>query len=259
MTSNEEGFLAMDLASLLPDSLTYSDALILVLTSATASFITAAMGIGGGLLLLAIMASLVPISVLIPVHGLVQLGSNGNRALMTRRHIDKRLSRQFLLGAVLGALVASLIVVQLPLEWIKLAVASFILYLVWGPKPNPRYLAQTGQLIAGGLTTLISMFVGATGPLVAAFIHRHDMDKLSTTATLAACMSGQHLLKLIVFSAIGISFWQWLPLIGVMIVAGVAGTWWGLKLLNHIPAQHFKLIFRVVISVLAVRLVWSSF
>ena len=56
----------------------------------------------GGVLLLAIMAGIVPAAALIPVHGLVQLGSNGNRALMTRRHIDWPLLRRFALGALAG-------------------------------------------------------------------------------------------------------------------------------------------------------------
>ena len=46
------------------------------------SAMTAAAGIGGGVVLLAIMATVYPPAVLIPVHGMVQLGSNGGRALL---------------------------------------------------------------------------------------------------------------------------------------------------------------------------------
>jgi hypothetical protein len=42
-----------------------------------------AFGIGGGAALLAVMASLVPPAALIPVHGVVQVGSNLGRALTT--------------------------------------------------------------------------------------------------------------------------------------------------------------------------------
>ncbi len=193
---------------LLPASLSLLDACILIATAGFTSLLTGAMGIGGGVLLLAIMAGIVPAAALIPVHGLVQLGSNGNRALMTRRHIDWGLLKRFALGALAGALLASLIVVQLPLQWIQFSVAAFILYLVWGPKPAQRSLGAAGQVLAGGFTTLVSMFVGATGPLVAGFIHRHDMDKLATTATFAGCMSVQHLLKMSVFTAVGFAFWE---------------------------------------------------
>jgi hypothetical protein len=45
---------------------------LLIVASFATSFITAAFGIGGGGVLLAILASLVPPAALIPVHGLVQ-------------------------------------------------------------------------------------------------------------------------------------------------------------------------------------------
>ena len=232
--------------------------LLLIFSAAGTSFITAAMGIGGGVMLLAILASVLPPAALIPVHGLVQLGSNGNRAFMTRQHIDWSMVKSFTVGALVGAFVASFVVIQLPLFLIQLCVALFILYLVWGPKPQKHQISDKGQIAAGAGTTFISMFVGATGPLVAGFIHRQSYDKHKTTATFAACMSFQHLLKMLVFSLVGFAFWQWLPLVILMIAGGMFGTWLGLKMLNHIPAEHFKLIFKAVITILAMRLLWQA-
>lgn len=243
---------------LLPASISVLEAGVLIASAGFTSLLTAALGIGGGVLLLAIMASMVPVAALIPLHGLVQLGSNGNRAWMTRRHIDRALLRRFVLGALLGALLASLLVVQLPLQLIQFSVAAFILYLVWGPKPAQHSLSARGQLLAGVFTTLVSMFVGATGPLVAGFIHRHGMDKLATTATFAACMSAQHLLKMLVFSVVGFAFSEWLVLVVLMILAGTLGSWLGLKLLDRLPGALFARIFRVLVTVLALRLLWQA-
>lgn len=243
---------------LLPTALSGLDAGILILTAGLTSLLTAAAGIGGGVALLAVMASIVPAAALIPVHGLVQLGSNLNRAVMTRRHTDWSMVKRFLAGALIGALIASFIVVQLPVQTIQYAVAGFILYLVWGPKPGRHSLGSAGQIIAGALTTLVSMFVGATGPLAAGFIHRHEMDKLATTATFAWCMSLQHLLKMLVFSVIGFAFQEWLPLLLAMILAGTLGSWWGLKLLNRVPASLFRQLFRWGITLLALRLLWQA-
>ena len=63
----------------LPEGLEQGAAFFLVATSFVASFITAAFGIGGGALLLAFMATLVPTAALIPVHGVIQLGSNAGQ------------------------------------------------------------------------------------------------------------------------------------------------------------------------------------
>jgi len=242
----------------LPAALAPGQALLLILLSGLTSLITAALGIGGGVLLLAVMASMLPVTALIPVHGLVQLGSNFNRALMTRPHIDWVRVRPFALGALLGALIATLVLVQLPLTLIQLSVAAFILYLLWGPGFGKGELSRSGLLVMGVLTTLVSMFVGATGPLVAAWVHRLNAGKFPTVATFAACMSLQHLLKLAVYSTLGFLFVEWLPLILAMVAAGAIGTWLGLKLLDRMPPAWFRPLFRLIVTVLALRLIWQA-
>ncbi|PPR79335.1 MAG: hypothetical protein CFH06_00428, partial [Alphaproteobacteria bacterium MarineAlpha3_Bin5] len=49
--------------------------LILCIVSFLGSFITISLGIGGGVLLLSTMAQILPPTTLIPIHGVVQLGS----------------------------------------------------------------------------------------------------------------------------------------------------------------------------------------
>lgn len=71
----------------LPEGLDASIAAALLACSLLGSMITAGLGAGGGLLLLVMMAMWVPPVAVIPVHGLVQLGSNAGRAGMTWRHI----------------------------------------------------------------------------------------------------------------------------------------------------------------------------
>lgn len=52
---------------------------ILLVTSFLTSLISGALGIGGGALLLTVLATLLPPAALIPVHGVIQLGSNVGR------------------------------------------------------------------------------------------------------------------------------------------------------------------------------------
>ena len=233
-------------------------ALGLILLAGFTSFVTGTMGLGGGMLLLVVMASVIPIAALIPVHGLVQLGSNASRAVMTFKYLDRAMFKYFALGTILGAIAASFVVVQLPLAIIQLAIAVFLLLMVWGLKPSPREMSRPGRIIAGALTTFLSMFVGASGPMVASVVYRNGYNKMTHTSTFANCMTFQHSLKAVVFTMVGFSFWQWLPLVVAMIVSGAIGTWLGLKLLNRIPADKFKLAFKLILSVLAVRLLYQG-
>jgi len=233
-------------------------AVLLIIMSLFTSMMTATVGVGGGVLLLAVMAGSLPVAALIPVHGLVQLGSNGNRAIMTFQHIDWAMLRFFAVGALLGAVFASYIVVQLPLIIIQFAVAAFILFLVWGSKPKAQNMGPLGRTLAGMITTLMTMFVGATGPLVAAFVHRNSYNKMQVTATFASCMTFQHALKAFVFSFVGFSFNQWSGLVIGMVLSGAIGTFIGLKILKRIPATHFMKVFKWVVTLLACRLIWQA-
>src|SRR3546814_13413247 len=52
----------------------------LIVFSAVTSFITAAAGIGGGIMMVAVMAQLMPAQGIIPVHGVLPVASNDARA-----------------------------------------------------------------------------------------------------------------------------------------------------------------------------------
>ena len=247
------------LAHLLPEQFSPLLALVLILCSAITSMITAALGAGGGVMLLAIMALSMPTAAIIPVHGMVQLGSNANRALMTWRYINLRVIAWFLPGVIVGAWLASRLLVNLPLASIQLSIAFFILLLCWGPAIPKVATGPVGTLLASTLTSFLSLFVGATGPLVAAFIkQQQSSQRTQTVATFAAAMTLQHAPKALAFGAAGFVFHDWLPLIACMILAGAAGTWLGLNILSRISDRHFTRLFNVVLTLLAIRLAWQA-
>ncbi|MBE0350030.1 MULTISPECIES: sulfite exporter TauE/SafE family protein [Pseudoalteromonas] len=232
--------------------------IILIILAGFTSMVSAAFGAGGGLMLLVIMASMMPMSVVIPVHGLVQLGSNANRFLYTFKHIDGAMFLYFSLGGIFGALVASTIVTAIPLELMKIVVAAFVLYLLWGVTPKIRETSTLWRILAGLWTSFISMFVGASGPLVGSCLYVNNYNKLQFTATFSSCMTVQHTLKAILYGAVGFAFWQWLPLVMSMIMSGAIGTWLGLKLLHRISSDKFKQIFRLVLTLLSLQLAWQG-
>jgi uncharacterized protein len=229
---------------------------VLVLVSVLTSAVTAAVGVGGGLLMIMAMAQVMPAAALIPVHGMVQLGSNAGRTLLTWRHVDRALLAAFLPGVVLGALVAAWLLVRLPAGVLELCIAAFVFYSCWGPGLPRRALGRTGTLLAGALTTLLSSLVGASGPMVAAFIKQGAEGRLGKVATFSACMSAQHLTKAFVFGVAGFVFRDWLALMLAMVASGFIGTWLGLRLLHRLSEHRFDALFKWALTLLALRLTW---
>ena len=195
----------------------------LIVASYCTSAFTAAFGIGGGVALLALMSTFVPVATLIPIHGVVQLGSNLGRAHHLRAHILWRFLIAFLIGSIVGIAIGTQIVVSLPDAILKVCLALFILYVIWGPKPKKTKGGPLVIALVGGLTSLGAMFLGATGPLVAAVVSGQSADRQRVVATHASAMTIQHGLKIVAFGLVGFAYQSWITLIVCMIISGYLG------------------------------------
>ena len=207
------------------------------------------------MMLVAIGSVLPPLTV-IPVHGVVQFGANAGRAYVMRAHTDYRFFWFFLIGTLVGITVATQIVVSLPQVALQTVLACFILYAVWGPKPGKQKVSAAGFIGVGAVTSFATMFVGATGPLLAAFLPPDQYGKMATVATHSACMMVQHGLKVVAFTIVGFAFMEWMPLIAAMIATGFLGTTTGKKVLEWMPERAFVIGFKTVLTLLAARLLW---
>ena len=229
--------------------------LLLITVSFFTSFITAAIGIGGGTLLLAVMAQVLPAGAIIPIHGVVQAGSNFGRSFLLFAYVHWRLVVVFVLGAFIGAYVGGQIVISLPPNVLKLILGIFILFSVWGPKLKQSRLSVLGLGIGGVLTTLLTMFVGATGPFVLSLIRTFGLSPGDTVATNSVCVMVQHVFKIAVFGLLGFNFAPYATLVVAMIAFGFAGTYLGKIILLKSPPKRFDQLLKLVLSVLAVRLI----
>ncbi len=244
--------------TLLPAEIGPWVAALLVGLSFAASMLTASAGLGGGSIMLAAIASTLPPVAVIPVHGVIQLGSNAGRAALLLKHVNRPVLGYFAIGAVMGAAIGGQLYVNLPGAVLKLVIGLFILYTVWGPKFRKRRIGNRLYALAGAATTFITMFVGGTGPFVAAFISPDRFGKEQTVGTHAACMTIQHGFKVLVFGVLGFAFGPWIMLIVAMVAAGFLGTMVGRAVLLRLPERAFKIAFRTVLTLLALRLIWSA-
>ena len=243
------------LLQFVPSDLTTLEAVGLIAFSYITSAVTATFGLGGGVMMLVAMASIMPALAVIPVHGAVQVGSNGGRAWMLREHLNWGIFRYFLVGSLIGAAVASQIVVVLPRDVLRLILGLFVLWVVWAPKLTKRDVGDVAFVPIGIGTTFVSMFVGATGLLIGAFMKPEKLGRMTTVSTHAVCAMLQHALKIVVFGLLGFAFWEWLPLVIAMIATGFLGTFTGKTLLERIPEKAFGWLFKALLTVLAARLI----
>ena len=73
-----------------PESISNLTAFFLIFASMATSFITSAFGIGGGAVLLGLLAVKLPPVALLPIHGIVQIGSNLGRTMIFFKDIGQK-------------------------------------------------------------------------------------------------------------------------------------------------------------------------
>lgn len=244
-----------ELVSLLPPAMPVLDAGLLVVASLITSFISAAFGIGGGFTLIALMALLLPHSVLIPVHGIVQLGSNAGRVGIMLKQVVWRPALPFMIGTVTGAGLGAMVVVQLPPWAVQLALGIFIIWAVFTKLPP---IQQRYVLLGGVVSSFLTMFFGATGNFIAAMVKSMSLDPVPHVATHSLMMTCQHFVKVLIFGLIGFQFGPYMILIFGMVISGFIGTVIGSRFLTKAGGRYFKPVLNTILFLAAARLIWAG-
>lgn len=231
---------------------------VMVACSFLTSALTAAMGLGGGTALLAIMGLGMPVSSLMPVHGMVQLGSNLSRTLIQRIYVVWPLVLWFLLGSAVGIALGAPVAAVIPDSIARIALGLFILWSVLRKRGEQKPLSRPFFIIGGGLSSIGTMIVGATGPMVAGLISSQGLKRQPLIATHATCMVLQHGLKILAFGLMGFAWANWLPVLAAMIISGALGTWLGTRVLDNVPERLFRVLFRLTMILLSAQLLWQG-
>ncbi len=219
------------------------------------SLIAGVFGMGGGVPLITLMPGLVPAAAIIPLHAVTQLASNGSRMLFGWKHIDFALVGPFILGAVIGALLGAELYSRLNLDWLPAIVGLVILIITWVPLPIVRGAGTWPMVFLGFYQTGIGMLIGASGPLGAAVLSQRDSGKDWLVVNTAVYMTSNHLVRTLAFALLGFSFAPYAALLAGMIVAVIAGSWLGTRLRAYIPDINFQLWFKLLVTLLALRMI----
>ncbi|WP_417580487.1 sulfite exporter TauE/SafE family protein [Pelagibacterium sp.] len=245
--------MTIDTVQLLPDGLSVWVALTLIAVSFLTSMITAMFSLGGGMAMLATLGLFFPPAVIIPVHGLVQLGSNAGRAVVQRAHIQWHLMAWFGAGSVLGIVLGGSLAVSIPEALFQIVIGMFILYCVWVPQPRVTGRGAIADFAAGALIGGVGMFVGAVGPLVANFLRKLD-NRHQLIATQASLMTLNNIAKVAIFTMFGFAFAQYLPMAIAMIITGILGTLVGSRMLDRVSERVFRIGFKAILTLMALEM-----
>ncbi len=232
-------------------------ALVIILGSFLSTAISSAFGIGGGFVMIALLSTVLPISAMVPVHSVMMVGLSLSRTWYFRKDIHWPIVIPFVIGALIGAIGGTSLYLDLPEVLIAFSVATLMLLAVWLPDiefkreiPHPFFLVG---LIHAFLSSLFS-FGGIYQPVMV----RTKLNKLQITATLAAGLMFMNMFKITGYATFGFDFKPYLLVMAIAILVAFPAAKLGKSMLHKISEKQFRSVFKIIMTVFALRLFYRA-
>jgi len=228
---------------------------IIVAGSFLAALSNAAFSAGGAMIILAVTSIVLPVVSIVPIHSTLLIGSTSTRALFFWRQIDWQIAGPFLVGSVVAVAIGSRIYVELPDTIIATAISMVMLVAIWLPDVRWRPKLRHPWAIVGFIHSLLSTLF-AYGALLHAIILHTGLKRRQIVGTMAACLTGMSIFKISGYALNGFDYTPYFRIIVFSIAAAFLGTWVGKMVIDRISEALFRAVFRGLVTVTAVRLLY---
>jgi len=247
--------------------------LILTISAFITSSISAVLGMGGGIILLGIMAIIIPEGyMVIALHGIIQLISNTTRTYIFKQHLKWDIINKYVVGAIIGLFISAFIITSLTnfsgvasaneikFDILKPLIGIFIIWYLFFKKKKKEVANNKSFVGVGLISGIATVFVGASGPLIAPFFLNRNLTKNNLIATKAACQTITHFGKIPLFILLfnfkyADNFYVILPLS----IAVFVGTKIGKEILGFIPEKIFIKLFKTTLFLIAIKLITTTY
>ena len=234
-----------------PDAISFFSVIFIIISSFFSSFISSIIGFGGGMLLLGVLALNFSGSVIIPLHAIIQLGSNLNRLIFFKFNVKWNVIIPFALGCIIGVPLGGFFSLSINENIIKILIAFFIIINTISRLPA---LNQNRLFFTGIISSFLSTIVGVTGSLISSVIQSYKLQKSEYISSCAFLLFTQHFFKCILFGLLGFAFVDYFLLIVLVIIAGIFGTFVGKILVLRIPEKIFLFTIKFILIVISLNL-----
>ena len=216
---------------------------VLIIISALAtSLLSGLVGMAGGVVLMAALVNILPVSSAMVLHGITQFTANGSRTLILRKHLMWRLMPGYILGASVAVAGFSALLFVPEASVVLILVGLFPWLARLQPKSSALNITRpASNIICGFSVTSAQLLAGAAGPLLDLFYLNSGLDRQTVVANKALTQTIGHLLRIFYYGAV-ISVATPLPnwLFLAAAIAAVIGTRLGTWLLARWDDQRFQ-------------------
>jgi len=225
-------------------------------------FVSSLAGGGSPLILIPTLSLFLSASMIPQVITVGMLFGNGQRVGLYWQGIDWQLTRWYLPGAIVGAIVGAFLFTQLQLEWLTVLLGLFLIISIFTYRLAENLtLFQVKAwyfLPAGFIYAFLSGLIGSTGPLLNPFYLHYGLEKGEMIGTKSAHVLVVHIVKIIAYSAFGVIS---SPIIAYGLLIGMGalpGNWLGQKVLEKMEDKQFRQIAIAFVLISGIMLVWDQ-
>jgi len=232
---------------------------LMILSSFFTSALSAATGMGGGVLLFTLMTFYFPVSVIIPIHGVIQFFNNLLTLTFLKIHLKSTLLKPFILGSVPGIFLGAWLVNRIiQTNFPQYVILVLIIYSLFRPKKLPDLELQHHNFIwVGFITGFLGIIAGAIDPVLAPFFVRKDMSKEEIIANKSAMQAMVHFSKIPVFLYLGFDYVPYISFCLLTNVACLSGTRFGIAMLRRMSETLFLKVFKIALLATGLRMVYK--
>ena len=173
------------------------------------------------------------------------------------RFIRWDIAMPFIAGSLVGTAIGARVYFELPEQVIGVAIAIVMLIAIWLPEISWRPKIRHPWAIVGFLHSLLSTLFAYGAILHAVALHA-GLNRRQMIATLAGCLSGMSVFKIAGYAWYGFDYQPFWLLIAAAVLASIIGTWLGKRLSEQLPEAGFRIAYRVIITVTAIRLLYTA-
>ncbi len=238
------------------------DLIIIGVVAVATSILSALAGLGGGVILLVVLLQFFAPSTAIPIHGGIQLISNGSRAAFLRQNINWRAVGWSSLLLFPASIVGVAVATSMPEQATRLIIGVFVLIVAWRPGLLKWHQGDTlpdqALIGVGAASGFLNTTIGVSGPFTSPFFKAVTASHAAYVATAASSQVVAHASKVAAFALDDFVISDHIAVITTGAVGVTVGSWIGTRLLGIVSDQHLNLLFKGVLTVMAIRLIGQS-
>ncbi len=228
--------------------------LVFFLSVLVTSFISGVLGMAGGMILMGVLSLMLPVSVAMVLHGIIQMNANGFRAYLHKKHIRWEVLLPYVVGALVSFSILSFISYNPNKAYILITLGIMgILSVVSIKRFSLNILNKSNAFLCGVLVVCAQIFAGASGPVLDIFYYKSGLMRHEVVATKSMTQVIGHAFKIYFYGRLVLSSVPQFPylLIPVGLMAVFIGTLLGKKVLAVISETQFLKYSRFVILLIA--------